>query len=337
MSSEPRARLRETDIRPDELMAEQARRYAADVAWLVERRDRFVHVPCPACGATDSEPAWRKYDLDYGRCTSCATVYMDPRPEPALLAEYYRRSTNYEYWNEVVFPASEDARRERIFRPRAERAVELARRHGAGTGTIVDVGAGYGTFCEEVRSLGAFDRVIALEPEPNLAGTCREKGLEVVESPVEDAELDGQVDVVTNFEVIEHLFSPRDFVERCAGIVRPGGLLMLTCPNVLGFDVQVLAERSATVDAEHLNYFHPRSLGSLFEEMGFQVVESQTPGRLDAELVRKKVLDGELSLDDQPFLRQVLVDDWERVGAPFQDFLSEQGLSSNMWLVGRRG
>ena len=50
-------RLRETDIRPDELMAEQARRYAADVAWLLERRDRFVAVPCPACEATERRAA----------------------------------------------------------------------------------------------------------------------------------------------------------------------------------------------------------------------------------------------------------------------------------------
>ena len=332
----PGPRLRETDIRPDELMAEQARRYAADVAWLVERRDRFVEVSCPACDADAAEPAWRKYDLDYGRCGRCQTVYMNPRPAPDLLVEYYGRSANYEYWNEVVFPASEEVRRERIFRPRAERAVDLARRHGAGAGTIVDVGAGYGTFCEEVASLGAFERVIALEPEPHLAQTCRDKGLEVIEAPVEDAELEAGVDVVTNFEVIEHLFSPRDFVARCAELGRPGGLLMLTCPNVLGFDIQVLGEVSATVDAEHLNYLHPASLGQVLEEFGFEVVEAQTPGRLDVELVRKKVLDGEFSLDDQPFLRQVLIDEWDRLGDPFQDFLTGEGLSSNMWLVGRR-
>jgi hypothetical protein len=139
---------------------------------------------------------------------------------------------------------------------------------------------------------------------------------------------------VTSFEVIEHLFSPREFVERCAAVLRPGGLLMLTCPNVRGFDVEVLGEASATVDAEHLNYFHPRSLGALLERSGFTVVETQTPGRLDAELVRKKALAGEVSLD--PFLRRVLVDEWERVGDAFQDFLVANGLSSNMWVVGRR-
>jgi SAM-dependent methyltransferase len=325
-------RLRETDIRPDALMAEQARRYAADVAWLLERRDRFVEVPCPACEATGHEPRWSKYGLDYRRCAACDSVYVSPRPDPGLLDEYYRSSSNYEYWNTVVFPASEDARRERIFRPRAERVVELARRHGAGTATLVDIGAGYGTFCEEVRRLGAFERVVALEPEPHLAATCREKGLEVVEAPVEQADL-GTADVVTSFEVLEHLFSPRAFVEQCARVLRPGGLLMLTCPNVHGFDVEVLGELSATVDAEHLNYLHPASLGALLERCGFAVVDSQTPGRLDAELVRKKALAGEVELD--AFLQRVLIDDWDRLGDAFQDFLAASGLSSNMWLVGR--
>lgn len=123
--------------------------------------------------------------------------------------------------------------------------------------------------------------------------------------------------------------------ERCASIVRPGGLLMLTCPNVLGFDIQMLGTASATVDAERLNYLHPASLGSLLEECGFEVVESQTPGRLDAELVRKKVLAGDLSLDGQPFLRRVLLDDWDGLGVRSR-IPVENGLPSNMWVVGRR-
>jgi 2-polyprenyl-3-methyl-5-hydroxy-6-metoxy-1,4-benzoquinol methylase/predicted RNA-binding Zn-ribbon protein involved in translation (DUF1610 family) len=330
------APLRETDIRPDELMAEQARRYAADVEWLVARRERFVEVPCPACGREGGEREWRKYDLDYLRCPDCATVYMSPRPAPDLLEEYYRNSSNYEYWNEVIFPASEEARRAKLFAPRAERTLDIARRHGARLGALVDVGAGFGTFCEEVVRLGAFERVIALEPEPHLAQTCRDKGLETIESPVESAGLArGEVDVVTSFEVLEHLFSPRDFVARCASVLEPGGLIVITCPNVQGFDVQVLREVSATVDAEHVNYLHPDSLAMVLEEAGFEVVERSTPGRLDAELVRKQVLAGNFSLSDQPFLQTVLIDAWERLGGPFQDFLVEHGLSSNMWVVGR--
>jgi hypothetical protein len=136
--------------------------------------------------------------------------------------------------------------------------------------------------------------------------------------------------------VIEHLFSPRDFVARCAGLLPPGGLFVVTCPNVRGFDVTVLGSASSTVDVEHLNYMHPGSLGRLLEAEGFEVVESQTPGRLDAELVRKAALAGDVDLGAQPFLAQVLLEDWERSGDAFQDFLVGAGLSSNMWLVGRR-
>jgi 2-polyprenyl-3-methyl-5-hydroxy-6-metoxy-1,4-benzoquinol methylase len=329
--------LREADIRPDELMAEQARRFEADVAWMVAQRERFVASPCPACDADAPEPAWRKYGLDYQRCTVCRTVYMTPRPSPALLGEYYTCSQNYEYWNRVIFPASEAARRQRIFRPRAARLADIVRRHGTGRRTLVDVGAGFGTFAEEVTRLGMFDRVIALEPEPRLAQTCREKGLEVVEAPIEEADLgDAVIDVITSFEVIEHLFAPRVFTERCRSLLARGGLCVLTCPNVRGFDLVVLEAESTAVDIEHLNYMHPASLAHLLRTSGLEVIEQQTPGRLDAELVRKKALAGELDLDAQPFLRQVLIDDWDRVGDAFQNFLSDSGLSSNMWLVGRR-
>ena len=117
----------------------------------------------------------------------------------------------------------------------------------------------------------------------------------MIEAPVEEAQLPESIaDVVTSFEVIEHLFSPRGvhrpLRERSCGA---GGLLIVTCPNVKGFDMEILGEASGErVDAEHLNYFIPRSLAACWSG-GFEVLEAHTPGRLDAELVRKKALAGE--------------------------------------------
>jgi hypothetical protein len=51
----------------------------------------------------------------------------------------------------------------------------------------------------------------------------------------------------------------------------------------------VLQKLSATVDVEHLNYFHPESPSLLVRSCGFEVLEVQTPDKPDAELVRKKV------------------------------------------------
>ena len=142
--------------------------------------------------------------------------------------------------------------------------------------------------------------------------------------------------MVATFEVVEHLFSPRQFLDACRGLLTEGGILVLTTPNVQGFDVALLAEASDTFDVEHLNYFHPKSISHLLTTCGFQVLEVLTPGELDAELARKKILAGEVDFTGQRFLRRVLIDEWDRLGAPFQAFLSENGLSSHMWIVARR-
>jgi hypothetical protein len=97
-----------------------------------------------------------------------------------------------------------------------------------------------------------------------------------------------------------------------------------------------LGTRSDSVDHEHLNYFSPPSLRQLLAACNFEVVEIDTPGRLDAQLVRKKALAGEIDLQADAFLRRVLVDEWDRLGGAFQAFLSEHGLSSHMWVVARR-
>jgi SAM-dependent methyltransferase len=328
--------LQENDIRPEQLMAEQAARFAADVERLLRQKSKFVTVPCPACDHQESRVCFKKYDLCYRECLKCGTMYVNPRPSPAILEEYYATSENYAYWNQHIFPASEPARRERLFRPRARRLVELARQHGMRSGTLLEVGAGFGTFCEEVRDLGFFDRIIAVEPTPGLAASCRKRGLDVIESPIEKVQLSAAVHVIASFEVIEHLFGPRDFLQSCFRQLSAGGLLMLSCPNGRGFDVAALAQLSDTVDVEHLNYFHPSSLSHLVQRCGFDVLDILTPGELDAELVRKKVLRGEFDVSGQPLLRQILIERWEELGVPFQQFLAANKLSSHMWIVARK-
>ncbi|MDP3157115.1 MAG: class I SAM-dependent methyltransferase [Archangium sp.] len=330
--------LSEEEIRPKALMVEQQRRFANDIARLLKSKASFVDVPCPACGSDRSAPAWVKYEMQYRGCLECQTIYISPRPPPPVLDDYYRHSENYAYWNDVIFPASESVRREKLFKPRAERVVEICRRHGVAGGTLLEIGAGFGTFGEEVKRLGYFGRFIAVEPTPHLAATCRSRGLDVLESPIEHVSLpEGTVDVIASFEVVEHLFSPNEILHKARRILRPGGLMIVSVPSSGGFDVMLLKEKSSSVDVEHLNYFNNASLARLFESCGFSTLEVLTPGKLDAELVRSKVLSGEVSLTNNAFLQTVLIDRWAELGDSFQEFLAKHQLSSHLWLVAQKG
>ena len=329
--------FRETDIRPVELQREQQAAYERDIERLLRQRDQFVEVNCPACGDNSRSPDFEKYTVQFYRCDNCDTLYVTPRPTPEMLDEYLRNSENYAFWSECIFPQSEEVRRTKIFRPRVERVIDICKRLNRTPKVLLEVGAGFGTFCEEMLSIGFFERVIALEPAPILAESCRKRGIEVLEKPVEEASFPHEsIDVIVSFEVIEHVFDPSYFVRLCNSMLVPGGCLILTCPNCYGFDFQILGALTSAVDLEHLNYFNPSSLSHLLESHGFEVLELQTPGKLDAELVRNEVLAGQFSLDDQPFLKRVLIDEWERCGIKFQNFLAESVMSSHMWIVAEK-
>jgi len=328
--------LTEADIRPPAIMEAKRACVEADRRFLLERREQWVDADCPACGTSDREAYGEKDGFAYVACTACRTVYTAPRPAPDLLDSFYAGSRNYAYWNEHVFPATEDVRRERIFRPRAERLAGIARRLGAPCEVLLDVGAAFGTFCRCAIDAGLARRAIALEPTPGLAATCRERGFEVIESPIESVTETAVADVVTAYEVIEHVFDPAGFVDQCRRLVRPGGLVVLSCPNVRGFGIAELGTASGSFDHEHLNYFHPDSLAALVRARGLDVVETLTPGRLDADLVRQAAARGEVDLTTRPLLAEVLEHRWEELGEPFQDFLAGHGLSSHLWLVARR-
>lgn len=328
-------RLSESELCPDNLLNGQEAAFARDIERLQARAAEFVAVTCPACGQGHGSKAFEKYAFAFKRCDDCATIYMSPRPSEVVMADYYANSENYAYWAKYIFPASEAARREKIHKPWLQRVLGYCDAFGVTRGTLLEVGPGFGTFAAVATASGEFSRVVAVEPTPELAQACRDRGVEVINKRIEDLGGEvGRADVVVAFEVIEHLFEPIRFLENIFPLIAPGGLLIVSCPNGLGFDIAMLGAGALAVDAEHVNLFNPISLTRLLKATGFEVLKAHTPGRLDAEFVREAALKGEIVLD--PFLQRVLVDEWDEHGWPFQQFIAQQGLSSHMWIAARR-
>jgi len=328
--------LSESDIRPDDLVKQQEAIILKDVERLIRRSDEFVKVACPACQSTENVKKYEKYSLNYRECCECETLYISPRPTEETLEDCYQKSEVYAFWNKHMYPASEEARRNKIYAPRVDRVLELCQKYKIPTNSVLEVGAAYGTFCLEMYSRGVFKRIVGVEPTPDLAQTSRDKGIEIIQKPIEKVQFEETFDVTVSFEVIEHLFSPKKFIEHCYHSLSPKGLFVVTCPNGKGFDIELLGPLSNSVDHEHLNYFNPESLSLLLERSGFKVLEKLTPGKLDAELVRKKALSGELDLSGDTFLKRILIDEWSDLGVSFQGFLAKNNLSSHMWIVAQK-
>ena len=103
--------------------------------------------------------------------------------------------------------------------------------------TALDVGCGAGLLAEPLARLGA--RVTAIDAAPELIAAAQShadgQGLDIDYRAAAVEAMDGQFDLVTAMEVIEHVADPARFVESLAVRLAPEGLLILSTPNATGW------------------------------------------------------------------------------------------------------
>ncbi len=255
--------MKEHEIRPEALLNRYLELSAQDAENCFGDASRLA-VACVACGGTQSTHQFDKNGFAYAQCADCATLFQSPRPSIAAFEAFYRQSESSRYWAEVFFPAVAEIRREKIFRPRVERLAVLCEERGIHVERLIDVGAGYGIFLDEWRHRFPQAQVLAVEPSTSLAQECRSKGFEVVEEIVENVVgHDNSVDLVTCFEVLEHVYDPLNFVQVLKGLARPGGYVFVSTLGIDGFDLQVLWEKSSQISPPPItSTFFPRRVSS---------------------------------------------------------------------------
>ncbi len=328
--------MKEHDIRPKDLFDRYLELAKRDSESLLGRKAGFERVDCPGCGVRDPEPGLVKDGYAYSTCRACGSLYLDPRPTPAQLAEFYATAASVEFWSTDFYAKTEEARRERLFKPRAAMTAELAGRLGLpADASLCDVGAGYGIFLEEARAAGRFKTLVGVEPAKALAETCRRKGFTTIEKTVEAvAPGEAAVDLATCFEVIEHAHAPVEFLKASRRLLKPGGRLLATTLVCTGFDIAVLWERSRSVHPpHHINLLSVEGIRRLFARAGLEIETLETPGRLDVDIVRNAAKD-DPSLPLPRFVKTLLAAD-DAARAAFQDLLARNLLSSHVRVVAR--
>jgi SAM-dependent methyltransferase len=327
--------MKEAEIRPEGLLKQYLNLSAKDALICFSNVSRSP-IACVACAAHRAVPQFEKTGFGYAQCSNCGTLFQTPRPPIEAFEAFYRDSESSRFWAEVFFPAVAEVRREKIFRPRVERLATLCREKGIAVRRLVDVGAGYGIFLEEWARAFPETTTVAVEPSESMARKCRSKGFEVIEEIVENVPSEtSPADLVTSFEVLEHVYDPLSFLRGLGRLVRDGGWVFVSTLGIDGFDFQVLWEKSTQISPpHHLNFLSTRGFTELFLRAGFSDVTLTTPGRLDVDIVRNAVREEPEILRNQRFIRSVIADDAK--ASAFQSFLVEQRLSSHVWVLARR-
>jgi len=139
----------------------------------------------------------------------------------------------------------------------------------ARAGRWVDLGCGQGEFLEQAGSGGGFGldffagnaRAAAKAGHPSVAGDLNDP------LPFADASLDG----ASLVEVIEHIVRAESLVDEIARVVRPGGWLVLTTPNVVHWTYRwrALTGHAPKQEGYHYRFFTRDRLARMLAERGF--------------------------------------------------------------------
>ena len=194
--------------------------------------------------------------------------------------------------------------------------------------SVCDCGAGSGIFLEELKKLKPEKDFSAIEPGDVSAKILSEKGIAVLKNKVEDSVAwSGRFDLVTSLEVLEHVFSPVDFVEAMNRLLDERGVCLITTLGFDGFDIQVLKEKSNSISPpHHLNFPSIKGIDILLKNAGFSETVIFTPGKLDVDIV--------LNSDYCPEFLKTIKTRGEQAGAELQSYLVRHNLSSHVWALG---
>lgn len=227
---------------------------------------------CNLCGSERYKPMYRKFDLDIAHCHDCHLVYAGPL---RLTPEDSWKRYNPTYFEHEYLPSLGVVNGQfdlAAFDGRYARTLHLISKYRS-QHQLLEVGCGAGFFLKAAERNGW--STIGLEVSQAAVDFARGPlGLDVRLGTIEQAALPASsFDVVSMLDTIEHLFDPTATLRECYRLLRPGGALLLSTPNMNSLSRIVFGKPWAVISpAEHLYYFTEKTLALMLQRVGYRQV-----------------------------------------------------------------
>jgi 2-polyprenyl-3-methyl-5-hydroxy-6-metoxy-1,4-benzoquinol methylase len=231
---------------------------------------RLETCACPLCG----EPPPTKTRAAFGPyrvvdCASCSMRYLSPRVHASDVARLYASPEYWEKGGSLSGYSSYSSMEPLLVRTFVRRLSPLFPREAGAR--LLDVGCGPGAGLEAARSLGYEAWGLDVSSPAVAVASSRHPDRVRLGTLSDRLFPRGFFDVITLFDVIEHVYDPRRLAVDVAWHLAPEGRIVIATPNVESLLARVTGRRWVSYKIpEHVSYFSPRTLAAALAP-GFEI------------------------------------------------------------------
>lgn len=249
------------------------------------KQELIERVSCPSCGALEftcvlparypegigreqlaaiyrSSSSHRLLD-QLSRCVGCGLLYLNPRVNAKLIMEGYESAIDPTFFQQNELRVRTFTR----YWSNIDRRFRLKERHKL---SILDVGCAGGAFIKAAANLGF--QPIGIELSRWLTQHGKEEyGLDIRPGTLEEQNFQPEsFDIITLWDVIEHLTDPYSVIARASLLLRKGGILVINYPNYNSVARRILGVKWPFFLNVHLIYFTPSTIANFLTTHGFR-------------------------------------------------------------------
>ena len=207
--------------------------------------------------------------------------FHEPTGHGILASEFWVQDDFYSEKYRDEFSADSEGRRKKseehfhIYKELNDRQFNLFKDKLTSETKFLEIGCAHGGIVSRVNDFGVKECQVV---EPNIQDSdfvkYKNPNVIVHNSILKDADLPKDYfDIIVAFDVVEHVFNPKDFLKKCFDLLNKNGILVVAIPNhndVLLTNYECEKYQKFYYHKAHINYFTSHSILDLCESVGFQ-------------------------------------------------------------------
>jgi 2-polyprenyl-3-methyl-5-hydroxy-6-metoxy-1,4-benzoquinol methylase len=229
--------------------------------------------PCRVCASIEMTPCFTVNGCSLSRCSACRYVQIDTQPSQEELHAIYSAS----------YFASSKYRDQNILRFENDKRLALLKRFLKGQSEVLDSGCASGDFLKHAKSeysmhgcdISAYAVNLARQNNPDIADQIFVADLDRDDLPAE------HYDAICLWDVLEHLWDPGHVCAVLSRLLKPGGYLFASTPDIGSLSAKVFGKRWAFMTPpEHMGFFNAMSIRRLLTStLPFTIVYRKNTGK----------------------------------------------------------